>query len=327
MVRGAIPKRAFGPHLETTVVGFGGGALSGDGGGYGFGSLSDHESMTVLEHAYELGIRLYDTAPIYGFGESERRLGDFFRAHPSFLKDVVLVTKLGVTWDEQKSVRVDNSPETTRRMLDASLKRLGVDRVDVYMIHWPDPRCPVERTMETLVRLKEEGCIGSLAASNFDQELVKRAETVAPLDILQAPFSLVEASARDSIFPMCGPKRGFMSYGTLAKGILAGTVTAARQFEASDFRARSDQTKRQLHAVQGELEEFFSVARGEGLTNSELAVAWALSFPKVSTALCGSKRVEQVDEVVRGAQISLRPEVKTALDRLAVRATAALAAL
>ena len=208
-----LPKRRFGPRLETTVVGFGGGALSGESGGYGFGSISDRQSMDVLERAYELGIRLYDTAPIYGFGESERRLGDFFAAHPSFLKECVVVTKLGVDWDANRKVRVDNSPDKARFMLEASLKRLRMDRIDVYMIHWPDPSFAVERTMEALVRMQEEGLITSLAASNFDQDLIRRAESVGALDVIQSPFSVMESSAKETLLPVCGPQRGFMSYG------------------------------------------------------------------------------------------------------------------
>ena len=318
-----LPLRQFGPRLKATTVGLGCGGLSGESGGYGFGSMTDGAAQRVLEKSYELGIRLFDTAPIYGFGESERRLGDFFRAHPSFLNDSVIVTKLGVDWDDSKNVRIDNSPEAARRMLGQSLERLGLSRVHVYMIHWPDLAVPVERTMETLADLKSQGMIGSIGVSNFSPEMIKQAEKIAPIDVIQAPFSFASASAKETLLPFCGKDlgRGFMSYATLAKGILAGTVTGDRKFEASDVRARSNKTLLQLEAIKDELAQFRQLAAESAMSVTQLATAWVLSHEPVSTALCGCKSIEQVAEVAGAADAGLRPSVKSKLDELSLAAT------
>ncbi len=317
-----LAQRALGPKLKTSAVGFGCASISGESGGYGFGAMSDAAAIELLEGAYALGVRLFDTAPIYGFGDSERRLGMFLRANPGCRKDSVIVTKAGVDWDNSKSVRIDNRPETVRRMLDQSLTRLGIDRVDVYMIHWPDPNCDVERTMEALVRLQEEGVVVSLGASNFDESLIRRAKSVAALDVIQSPLSFLEAQARESLLPLCSEAMGFMSYGTLAKGVLAGTVKEGRRFESSDVRGRNTRLGAQLQSVRVELERYFESAESAMLTGTQLAVAWVLAQNGVSTALCGSKSLAQVAEVVQGAGVSLLPAVKAKLDTLSIQASA-----
>ncbi len=317
-----LPLREFGPRLKATTVGLGCGGLSGESGGYGFGAMTDGAAQRVLEKSYELGIRLFDTAPIYGFGESERRLGKFFKAHPSFMNDSVIVTKLGVDWDDSKNVRIDNSPEAARRMLGQSLERLGLSKVHVYMIHWPDLAVPVERTMETLADLKSQGMIGSIGVSNFSPEMIKQAEKIAPIDVIQAPFSFASASAKETLLPFCGKEaRGFMSYATLAKGILAGTVTGDRKFEDSDVRARSNKTLLQLEAIKDELAQFRQLAADSAMSVSQLATAWVLSHASVSTALCGCKSIEQVAEIVGAADAGIRPSVKAKLDELSLAAT------
>lgn len=300
-----LPQRPFGPNLKSTSVGFGGAALSGESGGYGFGAISEAESEALLFAAYEHGIRLFDTAPIYGFGESERRLGSFFKNHPSCLKDAVVVTKLGVDWDHKQSVFIDNSPEAAKRMLGQSLERLGVSRVDVYMIHWPDPKTEVERTMEALVRLQEEGLFTSIGASNFSPNLIERAEKVAPIDVLQSPMNLMEMAPAQELLPLCSKDRGFMSYATLAKGLLSGTVTHGRTFEASDVRSRSDGIQKRANLLNKEITEFLALAQELGVSGSVLATAWVLSHPGVSTALCGSRKISQVSEIVQAARLEL----------------------
>jgi len=187
-----LQKKKFGPNLETTAVGFGGGAISGDGGGYGFGNVEEKEACRVLEYAFERGIRLFDTAPIYGMGTSEKRIGLALSKNKQIRSEMTLVTKLGVTWDADKKVRIDNSPDVTWRMLEQSLKDLQTDYVDVFMIHWPDANVPVEQTMEVLAKMKQQGLIRATGVSNFSPELIARAQKVTPIDILKGDFSLFD---------------------------------------------------------------------------------------------------------------------------------------
>lgn len=319
---GTLPKRRLGRKLETTVIGYGGGALGGSSGGYSFGAITDSGAQQTLEHAFDLGIRLFDTAPIYGFGESERRLGQFFRGNTSARKDSVIVTKCGVDWDERKNVSISNAPETVKRMLGQSLERLGMGHVDVYMIHWPDQKVRIQDTMEALVRLQEQGLFTSIGVSNFTPEQISEAEKVARVDVVQGPFSLVSASADEQLLPHCmRAERGFMSYATLAKGILSGTVNELRSYDASDVRAQGDKVYRQYQSVKAIIEEFFQIARDHDLTGSQLAAAWVLSRQAVSTALCGSKSRDQVREIVTAASVSLDSSVVSRLDLLAQKAT------
>lgn len=319
-----LKTRALGKHLTTTVVGFGGGAVSGEGGGYGFGAISESQATEVLQAAYERGIRLFDTAPIYGFGLSEERMGLALAGNSAVRKNIVLVSKLGVTWDKDRKVTVDNSPECVRRMLEESLTRLKTNYLDVYMIHWPDPKTPVEKTMEALVKAKEEGLIRCIGASNFDTELLGRAQSVGAIDVLQSRFCALDETPKNTLFEACRTQGiGFMSYGTLAKGILAGTVKPGRAYDVSDFRGRGSQVQQQYEAVAKNVERFFGLARDLSMSPSQLAAAWVLSHPEVSVALCGSKSVAQVEEVCQAASVDFSAEVKKELDLLATAATPA----
>ncbi len=314
--------REFGSQLKTTCLGFGGGGLSGPAGGYGFGDVSEAQAREALESAFEAGIRLYDTAPIYGFGLSEKRMGDFFHANPGLRNECQVVTKLGVDWDEQQNVSVSNSPETVKRMLSQSLERLKIDSVDVYMIHWPDANTPIADTMNELVKLQQEGLFKSIGVSNFTPEQIDEAEKIARVDVVQSPFSLLSATAEEALLPHCREgKRGFMSYGTLAKGILSGTVTEKRRFEESDVRSRGNKITGQYLAVKEEVEEFLQIAKDMGISGSQLAAAWVLSRSGVSTALCGTKNLSQVQEVVAAARVELDDTVRQRLEALSKSAT------
>lgn len=312
--------RDLGPKLKTTAVGYGGGALSGEGGGYGFGDVSDAQAMEALEAAYQMGIRLFDTAPIYGFGLSEQRLGDFFRNNRGLRNHCQVVTKLGVDWDADQKVRIDNSKETVKRMLSQSLDRLRLDSVDVYMIHWPDQSTPIQETMEALVELQQEGLFVSIGVSNFSPEQIREAEQVSPVDVVQAHFSVLCGSAREELLPFCREDgRGFMSYGTLAKGILSGTVDSFREFGPKDVR--NQKIKAQYLALKPHVDAFQAIARRLGVTGSQLAAAWVLKNSGVSTALCGSKSLSQVHEIVHATEVDLDEVTFAQLNELSQLAT------
>lgn len=317
-----LPSRPLGSTLTTSSIGFGGGAISGEGGGYGFGALSEKQAIELLQGAFERGVTLFDTAPIYGFGTSEKRIGLALSGNASLRKELTIVTKLGVTWDADKKVRVDNSRDVTLRMLDQSLKDLRTDYVDLYMIHWPDPRTPLEETMKTLSRCKEEGRIKAIGACNFDPASLARAQSVAPVDVIQNQFSLLMQEPKDALFPLCKAEgKGFMAYGPLAKGLLAGTVSSDRTFDAFDFRGKGDKIKKQYEAVRAQLDEIGRCAKRMGVGMGQLSVAWALSHPELSVALCGSKSLAQLQEMLDAAQLTLPQDIKASLDALARAAT------
>ena len=318
----SIPKRRLFGNTLTTVIGFGGGASAGDAGGYAYGAVSESEAIATLEHAYAKGIRLFDTAPCYGFGASEQRLGKALASHSAIRSQLVIVSKGGVTWKENKRLYTDNSPGNMRRMLEQSLKDLCTDYLDLYLIHWPDHRTPVEDTMETLMRAKEEGLIRAIGASNFGVEWFNRAQKVGPIEVLQNEFNAFNQHNAANLFPTVREKNlGFMSYGTIAKGLLAGTVKADRQYEVTDIRSKFAFVKRQAQMLDSEIKEFLDIARELSTSGAALAAAWVLSHNEVSTALCGSKDPAQVDDVLRALQFELSDEIKARISRISERAT------
>lgn len=315
--------RKLGPTLTTSLIGFGGGSISGDAGGYGFGNITEKQSCDLLQYAFERGIRLFDTAPIYGMGNSEVRMGLGLAKHKDIRSQITLVTKLGVTWDDSGKVFIDNSPENTKRQLETSLKRLQTDYLDLYMVHWPDPKVDIEKTMRVLVDAKAQGTIRAIGICNFDAQGIKRAQTVGNVDVFQNDFSVLNASVRDELFPLCRNEGiGFMSFGTLAKGLLAGTVNSERRYDASDYRSRvPDKFKNIYEALKPQLDEFMSIAKTNNVTPAQLATAWVLAQPETSVALCGSKSNQQIDEVLTALDVSLKSDVVERLNSIAKAAT------
>lgn len=315
--------RKLGPTLTTSLVGFGGGSISGDAGGYGFGNITEKQSCDLLQYAFERGVRLFDTAPIYGMGSSEVRMGLGLAKHKNIRSQMTLVTKLGVSWDESGKVFIDNSPENTKRQLENSLKRLQTDYLDLYMIHWPDPKVDIADTMRVLVDAKKQGAIRAIGICNFDTQGIKRAQLAGNVDVLQNEFSVLNASVKNELFPLCQNEGiGFMSYGTLAKGLLAGTVNSQRKYDQSDYRSRvPDKFKNIYEGLKPQLDEFMSIANSNRMTPAQLATAWVLAQPETSVALCGSKTNEQIDEVLAASDISLNKDVVERLNFIAKTAT------
>jgi aryl-alcohol dehydrogenase-like predicted oxidoreductase len=318
-----MKKRKFGRlDFEVSEISFGGGAVSGEGGGYGFGDLSEADSTGLLRAALERGINLFDTAPCYGYGMSERRFAKAFRDRRD---EVFLVSKCGVTWDENKKFKTTNDPEVARRMLEQSLRDLETDRIDLYFIHWPDKKIDVRRTMEVLSQAKREGKIGAIGLSNFyDVEEVERAMEIDRVDAFQTQFNLFRPEAAEKLFPFARENEiAHMSWGSFDKGILTGRVKRGREFPASDFRSRYtgfiDEGKmRAMDRIEPLLEE-------NGSDGRALALGFILSHPEASTAVCGVKSVEQLDTAIAAAENPPSPDVVEAALRIAREETGAAA--
>lgn len=296
-------RRKLGRLGEVSELAFGGAAVSGEGGGYGFGAVGEKEAVALLKRAFDRGVDVFDTAPVYGYGLSERRIG---LAFSGMREKVFLVSKCGVDWDDAKKMRVDNSPAVARRMLERSLRDLRTDYLDLYFIHWPDEDVDVRDTMEELARAKREGKIRAIGLSNFyDPAQIARAEEVERVDALQAEFHLFAPRAREALFPLCRERGiGFMSWGTFDKGILTGRVTRGRSFEAVDFRSRfpafvSEAKLRAMDRIRPLLEE-------AGYDGRALALGFVLGHPEASTAVCGVRTIEQLDTAL-GALERLPP--------------------
>jgi len=279
---------------QVSVIGLGGGALSGEGGGYGFGHITESTCIELIERSIEIGINLFDTAPIYGFGTSEIRLG---KALKKYRDQAIIVSKGGVTWDQNKRVDINNSPVVIQTMLEESLKRLNVDYIDIYMIHWPDPRHDIRKSMEVLVKAKEQGKILFLGLSNTNEDEFLKAQEIANISVLQDELNVFETQKFEKLRPLIKKyDLGFMSWGTLDKGILAGTVTPERTFDKWDARSWAPWWKKSPKE-----EKWKKMAEINKITNNDplsYALKHNLSYKEVSCCLCGYKNTQQLIKTV-----------------------------
>lgn len=283
--------------FEVSEIGFGGAAVSGEGGGYGFGFVEEKDALDLLHKAYDSGINLFDTAPIYGFGLSEKRFGKAFKG---MREKVFIVSKSGVTWDSSKRVDMNNDPKIAQKMLDQSLKDLQTDYIDLFMIHWPDEKHDIRKPMEVLYKAKEEGKIRHIGLGNSFPEDIEKACEIAQVEVLQNEFNLFARYPQESLFEIIREKNlGFMSWGTLDKGILTGTVTPNRKYDKADARShapwwKSADRKPKFNAM----EKIMPILKANNHTGLEMALGFVLQFEELSTALCGTKSFAQLESAV-----------------------------
>lgn len=283
--------------LPSFRLGFGAAAISGEGGGYGFGSMSESDAERLIHYAFERGIRIFDTAPIYGFGVSEKRLG---LAIKNFRDQVFLVSKSGIDWHENKRVNLTNDPDVTARMLNESLKRLQCDYIDLYLVHWPDPRVDIRRPWEVLVRAKDQGKIRHLGLCNTNIEDLERAQSIAPVEVVQAEYSLVARENEKFFNYMAKHEIQFMSWGGLAKGILSGRVDKERKFDKHDARSWAPWWKAMNHEyLQRVRQELAALALVHGHSGLDLALGFLKNCPQVDCALVGMRTPEQIDSAIK----------------------------
>lgn len=205
--------------LKVSVLGYGAWAL----GGGGWDGIDLNQAMDTLQHAYEKGINFFDTAPIYGMGKSEERLGSFLKG---IRKDVVLATKCGLLWNDSGNVRQDISREAILQDVENSLSRLQTDYIDLYQIHWPDNRTPFKETFSTLNRLQEQGVIRYIGLSNYDFAGLQKASEFSEIASLQNQYNMLQRQDEETILPYCREKGiGYIPYSPLAQGLLSGKIT------------------------------------------------------------------------------------------------------
>ena len=290
--------RVFGNTGEkVSAVGFGGAAISGEGRGYGFGAMTEDDAIELCHQCIDAGINLFDTAPIYGYGVSEQRMGKALKGRRD---EVFLVSKCGITWDDSRRIRRDNDPKLALAMLDQSLKNLQTDYLDLYLVHWPDKSVDIRETVAALQTAREAGKIRHIGLSNSFPEDIEKAAEVTELAVLQSEFNLFSRYPSESLFSIAKERNlGFMSWGTLDKGILTGRVTAERKFDKHDLRSRVPWwTKADRAPTYAAMKRIEPLLNDGGHSGLELALGFVLSFEESSTALCGVKSKEQLDSAV-----------------------------
>jgi aryl-alcohol dehydrogenase-like predicted oxidoreductase len=317
-----LPARPLGSSgLKITTVGFGAWAIGGGGWSFGWGPQDDAASLAAMRHALELGITWIDTAAVYGLGHSEEVVGRLLRELPPAERPLVF-TKCGLVWDKHNRMAEPQRvlrPESIRTECEASLRRLGVERIDLYQFHWPDETgTPVEDSWAEMVRLVEEGKVRAAGVSNFDVGLLERCEAIRHVDSLQPPFSLIRRESAEHEIQWCAEHRtGVICYSPMQSGLLTDGFTAARAaaLPADDWRHRAPEfQKPNLDRNLALRDALRPIARRHGTTVSAVAVAWTLAWPGVTGAIVGARSPEQVDGWIRAATLELTP---TDLDEIA----------
>lgn len=292
---------------EITRIGLGTWAIGGSGWQFAWGAQDDRDSIKAIHRALDLGISWIDTAAVYGLGHSEEVVG---RALAGRRDKVFLATKCGRTWDPGSTAIVDRlSAASVRRELEASLRRLGTDHVDLYQIHWPRPETEIEEGWAEIARAVKEGKVRFAGVSNFNVQQLTRIHTIHPVTSLQPPYSMLRREAEEELLPWCRQNGiGVIVYSPMQMGLLTGTFSRARvtALPGDDVRSRNPYFEepalsRNLQLV----DRLAPIAKRAGRSMAELAIAWVLRRPEVTAAIVGGRRPEQVEQVIGGAEWDL----------------------
>ncbi len=289
---------------QLSVIGFGAWAIGGGGWEYGWGPQDDADSIATIRRGLDLGINWIDTAAVYGLGRSEEVVG---RAVAGRRDQVFIATKCGMEWDAQGNVRRNSRPERIRREVADSLRRLNVEVIDLYQIHWPDPNTPLEDSWGTMADLVREGKARYIGVSNFTVEQMQRCLAVHPIASLQPPYSLLDRAIEEAILPFCREQNiGVVAYSPMRSGLLTDRFDPAR-LAPDDWRRRdfSEQDFAQAGAL---VERLRPIASRHGRTVAQLAVAWVKQQPGVTAAIVGARRPGQIEETVVAGDWELSQE-------------------
>jgi aryl-alcohol dehydrogenase-like predicted oxidoreductase len=300
-------KRLGRTDLEISLLGLGTWAMGGPDWAYGYGPQDDGDSIATVHRAISLGINWIDTAPVYGLGRAEEVVARALRALPATDRPLVF-TKCGLVWQGRR-IRQRLGAASIRREAEASLRRLGVEAIDLYQIHWPKDSTIVE-AWRTLVELRAEGKVRHIGVSNFGVPQLERLRGIAPVESLQPPYSLARRDIELDLLPYCLERGiGVIVYSPLESGLLSGRMTRER-IEAlphSDWRRRKGEEFREPNLTRNlEIAERVRVAAARrGAPAAALAVAFTLKHPAVTGAIVGARRPEQLDELAMAADIDL----------------------
>jgi len=308
-----LPTRQLGTtDMNITRIGFGAWATGGGGWSFGWGPQDDDESIAAINHAVQRGVNWIDTAAIYGLGHSEEVVGRALKKLAPADRPFVF-TKCGMVWDRTDRFKEpihSLDPASVRKECEASLRRLGVERIDLYQFHWPDETgIPIETSWRAMVQLVEEGKVRAIGVSNFDVSLLKKCEAIRHVDSLQPPFSLIRREAATSQIPWCSAHAtGVICYSPMQSGILTDTFSAERvkKMAPDDWRQRAANFQTpQLERNLALRDALIPIARRHNTTVSSAAIAWTLAWGGVTGAIVGARSAEQVDGWLDAATLML----------------------
>jgi aryl-alcohol dehydrogenase-like predicted oxidoreductase len=282
--------------LQLTPIGFGAWAIGGGNWEFAWGPQDDNASIAAIHRALDHGVNWIDTAAIYGLGHSEAMVA---RALKTTSHKPYVFTKCSMRWNADRLIYRSLKADSVREELENSLRRLGVETIDLYQIHWPNPEEEIEEGWETLARLKEQGKIRWMGVSNFTVEQMKRAQKIAPITSLQPPYSMLRRAIEQEVLPFAQTNGiGVINYSPMVSGLLTGKMTAERveALPADDWRRRAVEFNEPRLSRNLKLVELLrEIGAGRGIGPGVVAVAWTLHHPAITAAIVGGRSDEQVD--------------------------------
>ncbi len=315
-----MEKRQLGQsEVRVSAIAFGAWAV----GGWMWGGTDVKKSVAAIRAGIDSGMTTIDTAPAYGLGLSERIVGEVIKDVPRH--SVQILTKFGLRWDEGaeavsfEGAAADSTPidlhrsagrESVIQECEASLRRLGVETIDLFQLHWPDRSTPIEETMLALAELVEAGKIRAAGVSNFSVAQMEEAESVFSFVSNQMPYSMVNRGIEADVLPHCiTHDKAVLAYSPLQRGLLTGKFTAAHAFQAGDHRGESEYfTAENIRAVDAFLDAIRPIAEAHGATLSQLVIAWTIAQPGITSALVGARDADQALANAKAGEIRLTPD-------------------
>ncbi|HEY3992352.1 MAG TPA: aldo/keto reductase [Ktedonobacteraceae bacterium] len=293
--------------MQITPIGFGSWAVGGGNWEFGWGEQDDTDSIAAIKRALDLGINWIDTAAAYGLGHSEEIVAAALKGrvdHP------YIFTKCSLVWNEgERTIHHSLKAASIRREVEGSLRRLNVEAIDLYQIHWPDPEEDIEEGWQTMADLKKEGKVRYIGVSNFNVSQLRRIMPIAPVSSLQPPYSLINREVEKEILPFCQQNNiGVIVYSPMQSGLLTGQMTRERiaQLPEDDWRKRDEQFQEpRLSRNLALVDKLREIALLYQRSPAEAAIAWTLRNPAVTGAIVGARNPQQVDTIVGAAEFRL----------------------
>ncbi len=297
--------------LSVSRIGFGCWAI----GGHGYGRITEGDFVKAVHKALDLGINLFDTADVYGFGRSESILA---RALGKKKNKAVIATKFGVSWDDRGRTFKDCSPQRVREALDQSLKRLKIDCIPLYQIHWHDGVTPITETMRTLVQCQKEGKIRHIGCSNFTDDLIQKASRVQRIESLQVLYNAIDRKTETQIGKSAtASRRGVIVYGVLGRGLFSGKYDLSSRFGKNDTRDKIKIDRIGEYRASIDLARTFDrIGARYKKTAAQVAIRWVLNNRHITCALVGIKNIKQVREDADVFDWNLSSSDQGVIDRL-----------
>ena len=315
-----MEKRKLGnSDLMITPVGVGSWAIGGGGWAFAWGPQDDSASIAAIRAALEAGFNWIDTAAVYGLGHSEETVA---RALEGISPKPYIFTKCERTWDEQGKIKPKLKRDSIRQECENSLRRLKVDTIDLYQIHWPEPDEDIEEGWEAMLQLKQEGKVRWVGVSNFNVSQLKRIQALGPITSLQPPYSIISPEIENELLPFCKLNNiGVIVYSPMKSGLLTGKMTRERiaAMPEDDFRKRVAQFQEPKLTRNLNLAELLrSIGSRHGRSTGEVAIAWTLRHPAVTGAIVGLRSAEQLEGVRGSLEFRLRAEEVTEITKFMV---------